>query len=143
LFNSILVVLGLPLVGTSLLLLCSFDASMKDDFSEPERFAFFGLWLFFLLPFAAAYVMRTRWLERRGIYQSWANFAAYVKENHRQRSISEREETGFLSWAGLPEERPVEFLKDVRTVYDRIRTEIGSEKRRKSYIKCLARYATR
>jgi hypothetical protein len=142
LFNGILVVAGLPLVGTSLLLICSFDVRMRDDFSGAERFAAFGLWLFFLSLFAAAYMARTRWLQRRGIYRSWSDFEAYMKENHRHPSVSEKEETDFLSWAGLPEERPAEFRKAMRALYDRIQAEVDSEEQRESYIKCLAWYAS-
>ncbi len=101
-----------PVFGTSLLLIGSFTPTEGEDgFNWPMHFAFFGLWLLLLSLFAVAYMATPRWLQRRGIYQSWSNFEAYVKENHRHPSISEEEETDFFSWAGLPEERPAGSTK--------------------------------
>lgn len=138
--NAILVLAGLPLVGTTFVLIGSFTSIMRDDFNGPARFYLFALWLCFLVLFAFAYVVRTRWLERCGIYKSWSNFEAYLKENHWHAPVPEEEKTEFLSWAGLSEEKPAQFRKTMRALYDRIQAGADTEEQRRSYIKCLAWY---
>ncbi len=142
LLNGILVLAGMPLVGASLMLVGSFFPVMRDDFTWPARFGLFALWLAFLGLFALAYVARTRWLERRGIYTSWSNFEAYVKESHRLASLPEDGKTNFFEWAGLSEERPAEFREAMKALYGRIHAEITSQGQRESYIRWLARYAS-
>ncbi len=141
LLNGILALAGIPLLGTTLGLLVSFAPPATDDFKEPERVLLIGSWLLFLALFACAYASRTGWLERTGIYQSWSNFEAYMKENHGYPPVSDREKTEFLSWAGLTEKRPAQFRRVMKAVYGRIHVEIDAQERRKSYIKCLAWYA--
>ena len=142
LLNGILVLAGVPLVGTTLVVIGSFAPAMGDDLNWPVRVGLVVAWACSFGLFAFLYVMRTRWLERRGIYTSWADFEACVKESHSLPSLPEDGETDFFDWAGLSEERPVEFREAMKAVYSRIHAEIDSPEQRESYIRWLARYAS-
>jgi hypothetical protein len=83
----------MPVVGTSLLLICSFDASMRDDFNGPVRLGFFALWL------RAAGL----WFSRRR--QSGHTRGACVREILRFRANSSRAERS----AGYP--RGIDILQ--------------------------------
>jgi hypothetical protein len=140
-FNCLLVLAGLPLVGTSLVLIGSFSPVSGEEIPWPIRLCFFAVWLGSLALLTLVYTVRTRWLERIGICQSWSNFEAYLRESHRHPCVSEEQKTEFLSWAGLSEERPAQFRTALRALYTRIRADVAAEEQRRLYIRCLAWYA--
>ena len=146
LLNCILVVLGIPLFATTILIIAHFLPVSSHEFRWPSHIYAFGLWLLLIVLFGFAYVRRTRWLEKSGIFRSWSNFKAYMIENHGYPMVSEEEKQEFLSWAGLSEERPPKCRDIAKGIYKETaaqfkRRQISEEKHR-SLVKGLAWYMT-
>ncbi len=90
--------------------------------------------------FASLYNKRTHWLENIGIFKSWPNFKAYMIEGHGYPEVSEQERVEFMSWANLSEQRLPKFRKMAEQIYKRIKSEIETEEKQKTYIQSIAWY---
>jgi hypothetical protein len=146
LLNCALVILGVPVLGTSFLLIAHFLPVSAHGFAWPSHIYAIAYWLVSLVLFSFVYITRTKWLERTGMFGSWPNFQAYVIESHGYPPVSVEEKREFLSWAGLPEERPPNHRKMARSMYKDIRARLKtgelSEEKYRSYVKSLAWYLT-
>jgi len=141
LFNSLLVIVGVPLFGNTVVLIGVLFFGLGND-KGPSYIFGLGIWLFNLVLFAIVYIKRTKWLKNIGIFKSWSNFEAYMIENHGYPEVSDIEKEEFLSWAELSEERPKKFRKTIKNIYRKINSEIQLEGKKNIYIKCLAWYST-
>lgn len=144
LFNFILVVIGIPLLGTTFTLIAGFFPISATEFTWTSRGFIFTTWLVFLVLFIFIYRKRTQWLENVGIFRSLSNFKAYMIENHGYPEVAEMERIEFVDWANLPEERPSENIPTAEDIYKKIHIEFKSGKisdeKRRAYIKSLAWY---
>jgi hypothetical protein len=144
LYNSILIIVGLLLLGSSFLLIGHFHPSSDQEFVWPSHAYASGLWLLSVTIFAFVYVKRTQWLKVVGIFETWHNFKAYLVERHQCPSVSERERQFFLSWSSLPQKRSPRYHHLARELYMRARSEFSvrriSRTEYESLIRCLAWY---
>ncbi len=141
LYNCVLVIIGLPLIGAIITLIAHFLPVSRQSFNWPSHIYTVGALFLLIVLFSWVYRRRTRWLEKVGIYKSWSDFKAYVIENHGYPPVSEGEKREFLTWAGLSEEEPpADPRKAAENVYRRIKAEVSDESTQRSHIRSLAWY---
>lgn len=145
-YNILLIVFGLPLFGMSLMLagLLFFGFGAREG---PSHLIAIPVWFVFLTAFSLVYKKRANWLKNFGIYQSWGDFEAYVKEDQTCPEISSADKLEFLTWAGLTQVPPgdfrrAKFRRTAREIYQKIQLEIQAEKMRKTWVQCLIWYAS-
>ena len=140
LYNCLLVIIGIPLLGITFLLIMHFVPALTEDFKWPSHIYTFGMWIISMALFVFLYNKRTRWLANIGIFESWQNFKAYMIEGHGYPEVSEQEQVEFMSWANLSEERPSKFRKMAEQIYKKVKSEIKIKEKQKIYIQSLAWY---
>ena len=141
LYNLVLVVIGLPLLGFAVYLIAHFLPVSRESFEWPSHLYTVGALVGLIALFTFVYRRRTRWLEDTGIFRSWSDFKAYMIENHGYPPVSEEEKGEFLAWAGLAEEvMPPNPRKMAERVYKRIKADVKEKERGRSYIRALAWY---
>ncbi|MEI7999375.1 MAG: hypothetical protein WCH62_07725 [Candidatus Omnitrophota bacterium] len=135
LYNGILLVVGLPLLGTSLLLIgVLFSSGLRHEIGGAGLLQMSLIWVISLAIFSVIYKFRAQWLAKEGILLSWGTFTGFVKEQHPCPKVPDEDYVRFRTWlksAGLEDQ-------DMKTIYRSIHKECPDYK--KQFIYGLLRY---